>query len=52
MSLATWRGAGPAGMRQRETGVGGDGAIERRDRAGVERQHEVAALEIGVPGRR
>ena len=36
-------------MGQGETGVGGDGAVKRLDRAGVEGQRQIAALNVGVP---
>lgn len=39
---------GLAGMGQGETGVGGDGAVKGLDRARVEGQRQIAALDIGV----
>jgi len=35
-------------MRESETGIGGDGAIKGCRRAWVERQHKIAALDVGV----
>ena len=40
-----------ASMGEGKTRVGGDGAIEGLDRAGVEGQRQIAALDIGVPRR-
>ena len=40
---------GLAGMGQGKTGVGGDGAVKGLDRAGVEGQRQIAALNVGVP---
>jgi len=37
-----------AGVGQGETGIGGDGALKGLDRAGVERQQQIAALNVGV----
>ena len=36
-------------MGQGKTGVGGDGAVKGLDRAGVEGQRQIAALNVGVP---
>ena len=38
-----------AGMGQGEAGIGGDGAVVGLDRARIEGQRPVAALDIGVP---
>ena len=36
-------------MGQGETGIGGDGAVKGLDRAGIEGQRQIAALDVGVP---
>jgi hypothetical protein len=40
---------GLAGVGQGKAGVGGDGAVISPGRAGVERQRQIAALDVGVP---
>ena len=43
---------GLAGMGQGKTGIGGDGAVKRLDRAGIEGQRQIAASTRRRPARR